>query len=61
VRHYSPSPVHSEFADSSPNVLRYLFGLTGTALTNGALGATATRTDPAAIKAYLETRREKPL
>ena len=31
-------------------VLRYLFGLTGTSLTTGALGGTATRTDPAAIK-----------
>jgi hypothetical protein len=35
-------------------VIRYLFGLTGTALTNGALGGTATRTDPAAIKSYLD-------
>ena len=34
--------------------IRYLFGLTGTPLTNGALGATATRTDPAAIKSYLD-------
>ena len=34
--------------------LRYLFGLTGSALTNGALGATATRTDPMAIKNYLD-------
>jgi len=38
-------------------VIRYLFGLTGTALTNGALGGTATRTDPAAIKTYLDTIR----
>ena len=35
-------------------ILRYLFGLTGTSLTNGALGNTATRTDPAAIKTYLD-------
>jgi len=34
--------------------LRYLSGLTGTALTTGAVGDTATRTDPAAIKAYLD-------
>ena len=34
--------------------IRYLFGLTGTALTNGAIGATATRTDPAQIKSYLD-------
>ena len=33
---------------------RYLFGLTGTSLTAGALGGTATRTDPAVIKAYLD-------
>ena len=37
--------------------IRYLFGLTGTALTNGALGATATRTDPALIKSYLDSVR----
>ena len=35
-------------------VIRYLFGITGPALTNNALGLTATRTDPAAIKAYLD-------
>ena len=35
-------------------ILRYLSGVTGGALTAGALGATATRTDPAAIKAYLD-------
>ena len=35
-------------------VIRYLFGLTGTSLTSGALSGTATRTDPAAIKAYLD-------
>jgi len=28
--------------------------LTGSALTNGALGITATRTDPVVIKAYLD-------
>jgi hypothetical protein len=38
-------------------VLRYLFGLTGTSLTAGALDATATRTDPAAIKSYLDAMR----
>ena len=38
-------------------VLRYLFGLTGPALTNGALGPGATRTDPADIKAYLDAMR----
>jgi hypothetical protein len=37
--------------------LRYLFGLTGTPLTNGAVGATATRTDPAAVKGYLDAIR----
>jgi len=35
-------------------ILRYLFGVTGTALTSNALGATATRTDPAALKSYLD-------
>ena len=34
--------------------IRYMSGLTGTALTTGALGATATRTDPAA---YLDANR----
>jgi len=37
--------------------IRYMFGLTGSALTAGALGGTATRTDPAAIKAYLDSIR----
>ena len=37
--------------------LRYLFGLTGDSLTAGALGAAATRTDPDAIKAYLDSIR----
>ena len=34
--------------------IRSMFGLTGTSLTDGALGSTATRTDPAAIKGYLD-------
>ena len=34
--------------------IRYLFGLTGSSLTTGALGSTATRIDPDAIKAYLD-------
>ena len=38
-------------------VIRYLFGLTGTSLTNTALGATATRTDPVAVKGYLDSIR----
>ncbi|MBK7471650.1 MAG: Ig-like domain repeat protein [Betaproteobacteria bacterium] len=37
--------------------LRYLFGRTGTALVTGALGATATRTDPAEIEGYLDAIR----
>jgi hypothetical protein len=37
--------------------LRYLFGVTGTSLTTGALDTTATRADPAAIKAYLDAMR----
>jgi len=36
-------------------VLRALFGLTGTGLTTNALGATATRTDPADVKAYIDS------
>ena len=35
-------------------VIRYLFGLTGPSLTLNALGGTAQRTDPAAIKTYLD-------
>jgi len=38
-------------------IIRYLFGLTGTPLTSGALGLTATRKDPAALKAYLDDIR----
>ena len=35
-------------------VLRYMLGLTGTALTASATGGTASRTDPAVIKTYLD-------
>jgi hypothetical protein len=35
-------------------ILRYLNGATGTALTDNATGATASRSDAAAIKAYLD-------
>ena len=35
-------------------ILRYLFGITGSGLTNGALGAGAVRTTPAQIVAYLD-------
>jgi hypothetical protein len=35
-------------------IARYLFGLTGSALTNDALGQTAGRRDPVLIKAYLD-------
>ena len=38
-------------------VLRYLFGLTGTALTNGALGTAPGRATGAAIQAYLDDIR----
>ena len=48
-------------ADALPDgllIIRYLFGLTGTSLTDGALGGgTPTRTDPGAIKAYLDSIR----
>ena len=33
--------------------IRYLFGLTGTSMTNGAIGTNATRSDPTAIGTYL--------
>ena len=39
-------------------VLRYLFGISGPSLTAGLLGSTATRTDPAAIKSYLDSKRQ---
>ena len=35
-------------------VLRYLFGLSGTSLANGALGGTAGRRNPADIKTHLD-------
>ncbi|MEO8004701.1 MAG: hypothetical protein ABI771_07330 [Betaproteobacteria bacterium] len=35
-------------------IIRYLFGLTGTSLTTGALGGTATRTGQTAILGYLD-------
>jgi hypothetical protein len=38
-------------------ILRYLFGFTGPTLVAGALGSGATRTDPAAIVAYLDSIR----
>jgi hypothetical protein len=38
-------------------VLRYLFGLTGNSMVVNALGGTATRTDPAAVLAYLDSIR----
>lgn len=38
-------------------IARYLFGVTGNSLVAGALGGTATRTDPAAIKSYLDSIR----
>ena len=38
-------------------ILRDLFGVTGPALTDGALGGTATRTGPAAVRNHLATMR----
>ena len=35
-------------------ILRYLFGLTGTAITNSAIGSGATRSSPSAIQGYLD-------
>ena len=37
--------------------IRYMFGLTGSSLTAGALGGTATRNDPVTIKTYLDANR----
>ena len=37
-------------------LIRYLFGFTGQQLTAGAVGATATRTDPALIAQFIESR-----
>ena len=36
-------------------VLRFMFGFTGTTLTNGALGACSARCDATAILPYLQT------
>jgi len=38
-------------------LIRWMFGLTGTTLTNAALGATAARTDPLVMKPYLDSVR----
>ena len=38
-------------------VIRYMLGQTGTSLAGGALGGTATRTDPLVIKSYLDLIR----
>jgi pathogenesis-related protein 1 len=38
-------------------IVRYLFGLTGEALTGGALGPNPTRSTPAAVTTYLQTVR----
>ena len=40
-------------------VMRYLFGVTGSALTNSAVGGTATRSNPPAIKAFLDGLRPR--
>ena len=50
----APGSKYDALTDGLLNI-RYLFGLTGTSLTNSALGSTATRLDGAAIKAYLDT------
>ncbi len=50
------SVTQTKYDASTDGVLmvRYLFGLTGNALVSGALGGTATRTDPVDIKNYLD-------
>jgi len=40
-------------------IIRYLFGLTGTSLTNGAIGTSATRTTPTDIVGYLDSIKPK--
>ena len=52
----APSTKYDALTDGLITI-RYLFGLTGAALTNGALGGTAKRTDPTVIKNYLDTVR----
>jgi len=53
----SGSPTEYDALTDGLLIIRYLFGMTGPALTTGALGPTATRTDPDAIKAYLDSVR----
>ena len=61
---FAPTPLATRILDIDANVLyrpesdgvlllRYLFGLTGTALTNGALGASPTRTGDPQMSTYL--------
>ena len=52
----STSTVYDSLTDGLI-IMRYLFGIRGPAMTANALGATATRTDPAAIAAYLDSIR----
>ncbi|MEO8133369.1 MAG: PQQ-dependent sugar dehydrogenase [Betaproteobacteria bacterium] len=53
----SGSPSQYDALTDGLLVIRYLFGFTGTPLTVGALSSTATRTDPAKVKAYLDGMR----
>jgi hypothetical protein len=46
-----------EGADDGKLISRYMFGLTGTGLTDMAIGAKATRSDPDVVLAYLESIR----
>ena len=46
-----------ESADDATLISRYLFGQTGPSLTNGAIGANATRSDPAVVLSYLNSIR----
>ena len=47
----------AESATDGHIILRFLFGLRGSALTDGVLGQGAQRTDPALLATYLEDRR----
>ena len=49
----SPGSVYDALTDGVL-LIRYLFGMSGQVLTAGAIGATATRSDPVAVVAYLD-------
>jgi len=54
---FSGAPTAYDALTDGLLTLRYLFGLTGPSLTANAVAGTAARTDPAAIKNYLDAMR----